>query len=95
MLLEYTHRILWLALTAILVPGISPAALARETTEAIDEESDEAESDSTIEETITVIGIRAGNEVQRDGRTEPSAGPVEPHQPTRGFGALEDHGAVA
>jgi len=63
MLLKDSHRFLWLALMAILVPGFSPVALARETSEAIDEEGDEAESDSTIEETITVIGIRAGEDV--------------------------------
>ncbi len=63
MLLKDSHRFLWLALMAILVPGFSPVALARETSEAIDEEGDEAESDSAIEETITVIGIRAGEDV--------------------------------
>ncbi len=53
----------WLALSAILVPGIPPSALAQDTKEVVEEESEELETTPAIEETITVIGIRAGDEL--------------------------------
>jgi iron complex outermembrane receptor protein len=53
----------WLALSAILVPGIPPSALAQDTKEVVEEDSEEPETTPAVEETITVIGIRAGDEV--------------------------------
>ena len=53
----------WLAFSAILVPGIPPSALAQDTKEVVEEESEKLETTPAIEETITVIGIRAGDEL--------------------------------
>jgi iron complex outermembrane receptor protein len=52
-----------LVLAAIMAPGLAPSALAQGTNEAVEEESEEPESTPEIEETITVIGIRAGDEL--------------------------------
>ena len=53
----------WLVLAAILVPGSSFATPQEDSTEAIDEPVERQEPPPAIEESITVIGIRAGEEV--------------------------------
>ena len=63
MLMKNIRLFPWLALSAILVPGIPPSALAQDTKEVVEEESEEPETTPAIEETITVIGIRAGDEL--------------------------------
>ncbi|MGB5296496.1 MAG: TonB-dependent receptor plug domain-containing protein, partial [Thermoanaerobaculia bacterium] len=63
MLVKNIRLFPWLALSAILVPGIPPSALAQDTKEVVEEESEEPEMTPAIEETITVIGIRAGDEL--------------------------------
>ena len=63
MLVKNIRLFPWLALSAILVPGIPPSALAQDTKEVVEEESEEPEATPPIEETITVIGIRAGDEL--------------------------------
>ena len=63
MLVKNIRLFSWLALSAILVPGIPPSALAQDTKEVVEEESEEPEATPAIEETITVIGIRAGDEL--------------------------------
>ncbi|MGB5660974.1 MAG: Plug domain-containing protein, partial [Thermoanaerobaculia bacterium] len=63
MLVKNIRLFPWLALSAILVPGIPPSALAQDSNEVVEEESEEPETTPAIEETITVIGIRAGDEL--------------------------------
>ena len=63
MLMKNVQPLRWFVSVAILVARISLAAPAQETTQVIDEQSEESESPAAIEETITVIGIRAGDEV--------------------------------
>ncbi|MGB5341639.1 MAG: TonB-dependent receptor plug domain-containing protein [Thermoanaerobaculia bacterium] len=63
MLVKNIRLFSWLALSAVLVPGIPPSALAQDTKEVVEEESEEPETTPAIEETITVIGIRAGDEL--------------------------------
>jgi iron complex outermembrane receptor protein len=54
---------IWLVLVSILLPVNSFAAAAQESTETDGEPSEEPESPPAVEETITVMGIRAGEEV--------------------------------
>ena len=63
MRLNSTRHTLWLVLAAMLVPVLSFGATAQDTTETNEEQNEESESPAAIEETITVIGIRAGDEV--------------------------------
>ena len=63
MLVKNIRLIPWFALSAILVQGIPPPALAQDTKEVVEEESEEPETTPAIEETITVLGIRAGDEL--------------------------------
>ncbi len=55
------YRLPWLALAALLFAGIPPGALGKDTPEPVNEEAEEPESATTIDEAITVIGIRAGD----------------------------------
>ena len=63
MLVKNIRLFPWLALSAILVPGIPPSALAQDTKEVVEEDSEELETTPAIEDTITVLGIRAGDEL--------------------------------
>ena len=63
MLVKNIRLFPWLALSAILVPGIPPSAMAQDSNEVVEEESEEPETTPAIEATITVIGIRAGDEL--------------------------------
>ena len=65
MLVKNIRLFPWLALSAILVPGIPSSALAQDTKEVVEEESEAPEPTPDIEETITVIGIRAGDDAAR------------------------------